>query len=290
MSERKGIQLCYHFEERRLLNQGRFQVKWYPPFIVQPKLDGERCRMIISDKRCLLLSSSEEIISSVPHINQAGLRYLPDGEYDGELYVHGWPWEQIHSVVSREVSQHPDFDKMQFHLFDIVNEDSQIQRLSTLVKLFTPSPFTRGPLHLVDSTISFKLEELYEAYDRYIDQGYEGFIIRHVDNIYTRSRTATIMKYKPKKRDQYRITGVYEAVSESGTPKGMVGGFNLIDDMGTHFSCGAGKLKHHERTALWQEFREAPESIVGHWLDIEFQSLTDAGKVPKFSRAVKIIR
>jgi len=34
--KRAGVQLCYPFEEKRL-------AKWEPPYIVQPKLDGERC-------------------------------------------------------------------------------------------------------------------------------------------------------------------------------------------------------------------------------------------------------
>ena len=60
--KRKGIMLCYPFEEKRLN-------KWAPPYLVQPKLDGERMRAILdTEGKCTLLSSEEnEIISSPKH-------------------------------------------------------------------------------------------------------------------------------------------------------------------------------------------------------------------------------
>ena len=103
--KRTGVQLCYPFEEKRLN-------KWLPPFFVQPKLDGERCRIIVRQNGALLLSSTEEIITSVPHINAAARLQLPEGEYDGELYVHGRTFEEIHSVVSRRVNLHENFETM----------------------------------------------------------------------------------------------------------------------------------------------------------------------------------
>ena len=74
---RKGIQLAVPFEERRILNQGRFQTRWTPPYLVQPKLNGERCRLLRQDRTCLILSSTEELILSVPHIQEFALKYLP---------------------------------------------------------------------------------------------------------------------------------------------------------------------------------------------------------------------
>ena len=42
MGKRTGIMLCYPFEEKRLN-------KWNPPYIIQPKLDGERCRAVYDE-------------------------------------------------------------------------------------------------------------------------------------------------------------------------------------------------------------------------------------------------
>ena len=59
----KNIMKCYPFEEKRL-------AKWKPPYIVQPKFDGVRCRAIPTDTGYLLVSSEENVIFSVPHINE----------------------------------------------------------------------------------------------------------------------------------------------------------------------------------------------------------------------------
>jgi len=284
---RSGIQLAYPFEERRLLNQGRFSLRWSPPYILQPKLNGERCRLIHEGDRCLLLSSTEEIISTVPHINKAGL-LLPEGEFDGELYVHGWTWAEIHSVVSTTSTVHPNSEAMQLHLFDIVSEGSQIDRLIKLNQRFRLNGLPPC-LQLVQPHMATTLEQVYQIYEKFIGLGYEGFIIRHTDATYLRRRSPAMMKFKPKAKDEYLITGVYEAISQDGKGKGMVGGFNCVDDMGTPFSVGAGKLTHDQRIRIWGMWQDAPQYIRDSYLEVEYQTMSDKNKVPLFSRAVRII-
>lgn len=289
VQQRKNIQLALPFEERRLLNQGRFQVKWEPPYLVQPKLNGERCRAIVENGRCLLLSSTEELIQSVPHIQQACLWSLPDGEYDGELYRHGWTWAQIHSVVGRTTTLHPDHTEIELHIFDHPSNNApQLIRTVELYTLMTSVP-KLSPIKPVHSDVAYNLTELYSLYDRYIDEGYEGFIIREMNAPYCRTRTGAMMKFKPKATDTYEITGVYEAIAEDGTPKGMIGGFNCIDDMGTYFQVGAGKLNHIARREIWVEYLDNPYMFIGKMLEVEYQTMSDKNKVPLFSRAVRIL-
>lgn len=288
MADRKNIQLAYPFEERRLKNSGRFHLKWYPPYIVQPKLNGERCRLLHQNGRVLLLSSSEEIISSIHHINAAG-QHLPNGEYDGELYIHGWKHSEIHSVVSRTNNIHPRADEMQLHLFDIPSIfEVQCERIAQLNQL---SGTYSGPdsIRFVKNYIAHTFTEVLNLYDQFIGEGYEGFIIRHLDTPYSRTRTPGMMKFKPEQSDTYTLTGMEEAISESGTPLGMVGAFNCIDDMGTRFKVGAGKLTHAERRLVWQEYLDSSKHMYGKVLLIEYQTMSDKNKVPLFSRAVKVI-
>jgi ATP-dependent DNA ligase len=284
---RKGIQLAMPFEERRLLNQGRFSVRWTPPYLVQPKLNGERCRLLREGEACLLLSSTEELILSVPHIQQWGLKHLPQGEFDGELYVHGWTWSEIHSVVGRTTNLHPDYAAMELHLFDWPSRNEpQLMRSVELRRLIEPMV---GPIKLTPSHVCSTLEEVYQLYDRFIGEGYEGFIVRELSAYYERKRSGAMMKFKPKATDHYEIVGVYEAISEDGIPKGMVGGFNCIDDMRTLFSVGAGKLSHNKRIQIWQQWLDTPQYIIGSLLEVEYQTMSDKNKVPLFSRAVRII-
>jgi len=289
--KRKGIQLAMPFDERRLLNQGRFHTRWTPPYLVQPKLNGERCRVIREEGICLLLSSTEELILSVPHIQQWCLTHLPIGEFDGELYKHGRTWAEIHSVVSRTVDLHSNYGEMELHIFDWPSRNEpQLMRSVELRKLLTTIDIRTlgGPVKLVNSHVANNLEEVYQLYDRFIGEGYEGFIIRELSAPYERKRSGAMMKFKPKATDHYKITGCYEAISEDGTPKGILGGFNCIDDMQTRFQVGAGKLNHDERRIIWNRYTTCG-NIGGDTLEVEYQTLSDKNKVPLFSRAVRII-
>ena len=122
--KRKGAQLCYPLEERRL-TEAKFGWKHYFPHITQPKLDGERCRAICrGHEKPILLSSTESIITSVPHINKALQKKCFHGELDGELYIKGMDFDDISSIVSRTVNLHPDYEQMEYHIFDIVDKYS----------------------------------------------------------------------------------------------------------------------------------------------------------------------
>ena len=147
--KRSGIMLAYPYEESRLL-------KWEPPYIVQPKLDGERGRLIVEPNRTILLSSTEEIITSVPHINRHASEILPFGEWDGELYIHGKTFEEIHSIVSRTVNLHPDYETMQFHVFDNVCNSTMIERQIMLLKLKQYMP-ENDYFKVVDSYVAYDL-------------------------------------------------------------------------------------------------------------------------------------
>ena len=284
--KRSGIQLAYPFSMERLLNQGAFHFLWSPPYLIQPKLNGERSRLIVEKGRALLLSSTDEIIPSVPHINTSALA-LPPGEYDGELYTHGMTWSEIHSIVGRAVNLHPNYEKMQLHLFDTIGPASQAERLWILSQALEASPppyIKQVPTHIVDS-----MDEITRLYDEFIAGGYEGFIIRHIDAPYSPSRRPWMMKFKPKQKDSYTIHSIYEAISESGTPLSMVGAFECKDDMGTVFKVGAGHLTHLERKAIWEQYSDHALPL-GACLEIEYQTLSDKAKVPLFSRALRVLR
>jgi ATP-dependent DNA ligase len=283
MATRKGIQLAEPFSIKRLHNEGRLSTKWRPPYIVQPKLDGERCRALVTQgERCILLSSSEEIIASIPHINQAMLGF-PTGEYDGELYVHGMNQSDIHSIVSRENNLHPNYGQMEYHIFDVCQEDySQAERTFYIQNLNCFG----GYIKKVDTFAVHTYEELLNFYDKFIGNGYEGFIVREINSLYLRRRSPYMMKFKPKKNDIYKIVAINEAVSESGKPLGMVGSFTCIDNMGTTFDVGAGKLTHPERVEIW---RMRGFYAVKSRLLVEYQTISTKNKVPLFSRAVIVI-
>jgi len=192
---RSGVMLCVPFEEKRL-------AKWQPPYIVQPKYDGVRCRAIstqtgIKDNEYLLLSSEKNIIYSVPHINTILSNLHLTAELDGELYCHGMSFEQITSITSRTVNLHPEHQKIQFHIFDIINNEPQMQRTILIDALRGLNPYLPiAPFYLCET-----LSDIMFAYHKIVDElNYEGIIIRHVNAPYVRKRSTMIMKLSRRKR------------------------------------------------------------------------------------------
>jgi DNA ligase-1 len=272
----KGIQKCYPFEEKRL-------AKWNPPYIVQPKYDGIRCRAIrLENGEFLLLSSEENILFSVPHLN----RILADRikvpiELDGELYCHGMSFEQITSITSRSMNIHEDHTKIQYHIFDIVNDQPQVRRTKMIQEFNNLSPW----LVIVPFYLCYNLEDVMRAYDTIIDFKYEGIIVRNIDAPYERKRSLWVMKFKPKQEDDYEITGTQEEYDKEGLPKDRLGALCCKSGDGNSFNVGTG-FTDEQRENLWN----VKEILPGLRAKIKYQHITTGNKVPRFPVFVEIIQ
>ncbi len=273
----KNIMKCYPFEEKRL-------AKWHPPYICQPKFDGVRCRAIPlqtgpKGNEYLLVSSEENIIYSVPHINEELSGFELKDELDGELYFHGMSFEEILSITSRTVNLHIDYRMMKFHIFDIVNEEPQMQRILKLEELRGLSRVLPiAPFWLAES-----LDEVKHIYDKLIALKYEGIIIRHFQNIYECKRSTYMMKFKPKKKDEYKIIGWKEEISKDGIPKGRIGSLIMSSQEDEEFSVSAG-LDGDEKDRLWN----IRNLLSGKSAIVHYQHLTDK-KIPKGTFNVEVI-
>ena len=269
----KGIMKCVPFEEKRLL-------KWHPPYIVQPKYDGVRCRAIHTETGgYLLLSSEENIIYSVPHLNMTFDRLGLQAEFDGELYCHGLSFEEILSITSRTVNIHSDSERIQFHLFDIVNDQPQMRRSIIIENLRNLS----NSIQVAPFWLCENLDDIMRVFDKIINLGYEGIIVRHQLAPYERKRSTMVMKFKPKKEDDYEIVGYEEEISIEGKPKNSLGALICRSGDGNTFSAGSG-FSRDDRETLWN----SKESLIGRICKIKYQHLTTGKQVPRFPVFVEI--
>jgi DNA ligase-1 len=281
---RSGIMLAYPFEESRLK-------KWNTSTVlIQPKLDGERCRAIyVGNGNVVLLSSEQHVITSLPHINAELIDWLTPlygssrVELDGELYIHGASFESIHSRVSRKVNIHPQMEEVHYYLFDIVSAEKQIDRLVRLAVNY--KEYAGDYIHRVDTVMAIDTDMIVKKMEEYINEGYEGVIVRHPYAPYLRRRSTGIMKFKPRKEDMYKIVGYTEEVSIHGDPKGRLGAFICVGNDGTKFNVGTG-FTELERVALWQ----IKDQIVKDqaWCMVKYQAMTSR-KVPRFPVYSKVV-
>lgn len=274
--ERRGIMLCKPLENKNLNKMERI--------IIQPKLDGVRCRAIKQDKSVVLLSSTErEII--LPHIQKEIQSIEGDFELDGELYLHGWEFERIESITSRTVSMNPEYRLLEFHIFDMVLGFSletrlyQMRRkifgdyirdhLREVSSIFADLPNER---HLID--IAAKLHQ---------EGGYEGIVVKDADSFYERKRSSSWLKYKPFHSDTYLITGLFEEVDKYKVPKGRLGGLTVRDTDGKVFNVGSGLTKE-QRIELWKY----QDLLIGKDVRVKYFGLTAYG-IPRHPVFVEIL-
>lgn len=278
--KRRGIQLAYPLEERRL-TESKFGWAGHFPVICQPKLNGERCRIICrGHKDPILLSSTEEIITSVPHISEIVRRKCLHVELDGELYVHGMSFNDIHSIISRTVNLHEDHENMEFHIFDLIQKSSQIERLLTLTENFN---FSSHPLFKVDFDLAFSVEEIMFYYEKYVSAGYEGIIVRHKLSFYDPKHSRFMLKFKPKKSDVYKIIGYKQMKDKNKVPKNMLGALVLASNEGTIFSVGSG-MSNPFRTENWPN----PDHLIEKYCRFNYQHMSP-DQVPIFGTFVEIL-
>ncbi len=91
-----------------------------------------------------------------------------------------------------------------------------------------------------------------------------------------------MMKFKPKKQDDYKIVGYNEEVSKDGIPKGRLGSVTLSSQFGDTFSVSAG-LDDNDREFFWN----TRETLAGRTATVFYQHLTNK-QIPKGCFDLKI--
>lgn len=251
--------------------------------LVQRKLNGERCRVEWFHGEPVLISSYGNIFN-LPEIKEQLQALSIKEPWDGELYKHGWSREQIHSVCSTSRKElHPDHYQLEFHIFDTQREDlQQWQRNGDVLSigLYEPLP----PLIKIVSFEVVPFDKWLEKTMQYLDEGYEGIIIRNPTAYYQRKRVSTILKFKPTEQDEYIIDGVEEAIDQYGNPKSMVGAFWVHGDDGTSFKVSSGKLTHDKRRHYW--FIQS--TLPGKTLIVKHELLKTTNDIPVSCIAVEV--
>jgi ATP-dependent DNA ligase len=243
-----------------------------------------------------LLSSECNLILSVPHIEEA-MKHYPPNEYDGELYVHGMDFEDVHSIVGRTTNIHIEFWKMEYHIFDIINEEPQAVRTLELQRLGDYGPIKTVPYHAVEN-----FEGVMNVYNDFLADGYEGMIVRNSGAGYVRKRSTMMLKFKPKKDDYYVIKGYSVQIDKNKEIKpGILGklicaGSESLDipSIGEYspykpmpdgyFGVGSGFTKE-QRETYWA----TKELLVNQLCHVQYQNITSGKGVPRFPIFMEVL-
>jgi DNA ligase-1 len=247
------------------------------PCFFQPKLDGIRCIAIRHPKRVELLSRMGKPIETMDHIVKQLEHAMEPGEiWDGELYIHGVPFQQITSWVKR---RQENSLLVQYHVYDCIDTGDFKQRYGDVDNI----------LHVEDhshiKTVSWAVvnshEEVKAKHDEYVLAGYEGAMLRHNGCVYKAGyRSRDLLKVKEFIDDEFKIVGANEGV---GKFKGMAT-FTCVTKDGTKFECTP-KGDEAQRSEYWTNRKK----YIGKKLTVRFFGWTDSTPpVPRFPVGIAI--
>lgn len=224
--------LAVDIEKRR----GKFAIE--DGVYAQPKLDGIRC-IARADG---LYTRTGKAITSLPHVVAALaplFRIDPDIELDGELYNHSLreDFNTITSVVRKAKPKPEDVakarDLIQYHVYDLPSHADVFENRSYLLKEYVD--YADDPvLQLVETQHTNTEEELDALYGDWLEQGYEGQMIR-LNTPYQNKRSNFLMKRKDFLSEEFPVVAVHEGV---GNWMGYIKRFTLRLPDAREFGAG----------------------------------------------------
>ncbi len=255
------------------------------PVYVQRKSDGARC--VIT--RHGAFSRHGEPWLTIPHILNALkpiFKLYPHAIFDGELYNHQLhdDFNKIMSLIKRKRPTIDDLfeseEKVQFHCYDCpkistLNEkDNFLIRYKEMASVLKDVPF----IQIVDTYKVDDEEEMMKWYQKFLDEGYEGLMVRQ-DKPYTNRRTKNLLKVKPMEAEEFKILDIREG---KGNKSGMAAHADFATKQGKRFT-GNIKGTHEYLTQLLKE----RDDVLGKQATVQFQNYTPDG-IPRFPYMITV--
>lgn len=245
------------------------------PCLVQSKLDGCRAICLIGkDEEVHILSRGGKEYN-VPHLREWAERHRDLLPLDGEIYNHKeLTFQQICSAVK---CYSPLTDKLQYVVYDKPVLD--MSNRNRWAELLTDLENADEPIKLCQTVVVHSFEEIERWHDYFVQQGYEGAIIRNMDAKYTSGYSGNLMKLKKFDTTEFVVADVIEA---EGRDKGTAL-FILNAQGGNRFHARPTGSK-----ALRAAYLKDRESLIGKPCTIRHFGYTDGGVIPRFPVALGI--
>lgn len=247
------------------------------PLFTQPKLDGIRCIV----KKDGMWSRNGKKIVSAPHIFEE-LKPLfdfnPDYIFDGELYADKFS-DNFNKIVSMARKTKPtaedlkeSAEHLEYHIYDFPFwQGTFSERFNQLMKIILH--ITQKKIKLVQTEKAFKEQDLDNAYAIWLEQGYEGQMIRLNNALYENKRSEQLLKRKEFQDSEFKIVSVHEGL---GNRSGMAG--YAIMELGDGRTFRTNIKGTHE---FCKQLLKDKDQVVGSIATVQFFQYTPDG-MPRF--------
>lgn len=224
------------YTEKHVINQTCFH---------QPKLNGIRGMWDSNTKK--LYTRNGTLVTSVNHIlEELASSSIGGYDLDGELYLHGIPFQDLNGRLRRKKEQFPEAE---YWVFDHQAGNTFEHRIASLwgaigrakkVGVVPTFRFTEPPTkQLIDMQLH-----------TYLEAGYEGMIIRK-NTWYEQKRTSSILRYKPVFEAEFRMVSI--ELTDSPTNKDTFGALLLQTDTGVRFTCSG--FTQQQRREIYHDWK-----------------------------------
>jgi DNA ligase-1 len=251
-------------------------------WLLQCKLNGTRC---VATKNGLFTRKGEKYIS-VPHIENALKTFFekhPDAVLDGELFNNELRQQlnEISKLVRKTVHiTQEDLEKSQkfvhYYIYDGYGFGLDKEYPYHERKQWIDANIIGKYVHVMqveDFDIKHQ-DDLDAHYQRLVDQGHEGVILRKKDMPYENKRTKNLLKVKPEDDDEAVIIDIQEGTGNwSGTGK------IITLNWGGKIFDATFKGTHEQGVDFWKN----KSSWIGKTVTFLYNGLTGKG-TPNFAR------
>ncbi len=246
------------------------------PCFAQAKYDGVRC-VAVPGKG--LFSRLKKTFPNLEHIKQEINKLPPNIILDGELYSDSLTFQEIVGIVKRETLKKGDAEKqlkIKLHVYDLINDKPYDERYINLQMLFKRYKFNY--IELVKTVYCESIDKVKELHAGYVEDGYEGIMLRNIQGKYKGARSCDLQKYKEFIDEEYTIT---DYTCGTGLEDGCVI-WICQTESGKQFNVRP-RGSREERQDLFIN----GDKYVGKKLTCRMQELTDDG-IPRFPVGISI--
>jgi ATP-dependent DNA ligase len=280
------------------------------PAEIQPKFDGVRYLAYLQKaksptyKDVILYSRSQKEYPYNPPNNILRKALLPglvkyydhdaneSIQTDGEFYVHGRSLQQTSSDArssTKEISASEEA-AVEYHIYDIFYPSYTNEPFTERTKIRKALVDVIDSKHIifVKSKIAKNEDELDKLYLEYLEQKYEGIMIRGPKSPYLKSavkssalRSKYLLKYKPVYDDEFEVVGYTQ-----GDNGKEVGAVSWICAAGDETFKVTPNMPYTERYKIYKEcVKHFDTKYKNRLMTVEYRSKSDSG-VPLCAKAI----
>lgn len=273
------------------------------PVCVMRKFDGIRSLACIRNGKLSMTSRENhdqvytpEHLLHVRNEVEIFIRYLPEGTVlDGELYCHGMTLPMIQAAVTKRKAKgkgdspiHEKHKDIKYYIFELIDPNylptrKRFELLTNAYAEYLNDGYQSNNFVIVGYDIANSHEEIIALKTKYVEEGYEGAMIRHLEYegmpedeyvkcIYRHTRCVNLLKVKDFIDEEAKIIGVTDG---RGCDEGLAI-FIILDKRGNKLNVRP--KANFEQRSLW--YRN-PNKVIGKQYTFKYFDLSKDG-IPRF--------